>query len=86
MGESDKPYDSAEHIEELATKGRGKIKRLKDRYREGMSEMDYKTHSLKTLKGAQEYNTPYPTVKKKKGGKVRGAGIARKGTRKCKMR
>ena len=73
-------------IEKLATKGRDYIKKLKEKYRESMSEMDYKTHSLKTLKGAQEYNTPYPTVKKKKGGRVRGAGIARKGTRKCKMR
>ena len=76
-------------IEKLATKGRDYIKKLKEKYREGMSEMDYKTDSLQTLKGAQEYNTPYPevpTVKKKKGGRVRGAGIARKGTRKCKMR
>tara|TARA_R110002096_G_scaffold385882_1_gene579701 strand:- start:457 stop:720 length:264 start_codon:yes stop_codon:yes gene_type:complete len=86
---TDKPYDSTEHIEKLATKGRGKIKRLKEKYREGMSEMDYKTDSLQTLKGAQEYNTPYPevpTVKKKNGGRIRGSGIARKGTRKCKMR
>ena len=52
--------------EKLATKGRDYIKKLKEKFREGIPEV--------------------PTVEKKKGGKVRGAGIARKGTRKCKMR
>ena len=81
--------DDPNEIEKLATKGRDYIKKLKEKFREGMSEVDYKLYSMQTEKGAKEYNTPYPevpTVEKKKGGKVRGAGIARKGTRKCKMR
>ncbi len=79
-----------DEIEELATKGRDYIKKLKERYREGLSEMGYRIHSMQTEKGAKEYNTPYPEVysepRYKKGGRVRGAGIARKGVRKCKMR